>query len=165
MIKTPLIPVLVAAVALSGCATLPMKPSKTTMTRTYSDSRATVWRRILTASSRESMFIRQADDASGIVLADWEKPPSNQTYVFEESISTWAWCGSGGLLGHTLSQRAEVSYLVRDEGDGRTTVTVNGRFKVLRAATPMQAPAWVECTSTGMLETKLIESLYYDQPV
>lgn len=162
--KTPIVSLVVAAAAaLSGCATSPMKASNTTYTRTYSDSRATVWRRILTASAREAMFIRRADDASGVIAADWEKPATAQSYIFEESISNWAWCGSGGLLGRTLSQRAEVSYLVRSERDGRTTVTVNGRFQVLRSGLPMQAPQWIECTSTGALEEKLVQTLYYDQ--
>ena len=153
----------VAAAALGGCATSPMKPSNMTYTRTYSDSRTTMWRRILTASAREAMFIRRADEAAGVIATDWEKPTSGQSYIFEESISNWAWCGSGGLLGRTLSQRAEVSYLVRSERDGRTTVIVNGRFQVLRAGLPMQAPQWVECTSTGALEEKLVQTLYYDQ--
>jgi len=165
MMKAPVLSLIAAAVALSGCSTMPVQPSAKTYTRTYSNSRASIWRRILTESAREAMFVRRADTASGVVDADWQQLPSNQTYIFEETISNWAWCGSAGVLGRTLSQRAEVSYLVRDERDGRTTVTVNGRFSVLRSATPLQAPQWVACTSTGALEEKLIQNLYYDQAV
>jgi len=142
-----------------------VQPTSKVYTRTYSDSRASIWRRILAESARDAVFIRRADAESGVISADWQQLPSNQSYMFEETISNWAWCGSAGLLGRTLSQRAEVSYLVRSERDGRTTVTVNGRFRVLRAAMPMQAPQWVECTSTGALEEQLIQNLYYEQPV
>lgn len=164
MLKTPLISILAAAALLSGCASLPPgQPGKTDQ-RTYADSRASIWQRILLTSANRSMFIRQADTANGLIVTDREFVPAGSE-LLENSISNWAWCGSGGLLGRTLSQRVELNYLVREERDGRTTVTVNGRFRELRVDIPTHPPQWVECTSTGALERQLLEAFYYDHPV
>lgn len=165
MLKTTLIPVAVAAVLLSGCATLPGRQAAMPETRTYPDSQALIWQRILATSARKSMSIRQADMASGVISTDHEFSTEGSVELLQNSISNWAWCGSGGLLGHTLSQRVELDYNVRKDKDGDTVVTLNGRFRELRIDAPRRPPQWVECQSTGTLERQMLEAIYYDHPV
>jgi hypothetical protein len=163
MFKVPIVSSLAAALVLGGCATLPAGTSQGAQTRTYPDSRASIWGRILAASARRSLFVRQADDANGVISVDRVIAPEAGD-LFDDSISNWADCGSLGLTGHAVRQEVALNYVVRQEKDGRTTVTLNGRFRELRALYPSQPPHWVECKSTGVLERGMLEALYYDHP-
>jgi hypothetical protein len=162
MLKACILPVLAAAL-LGGCATLPAGTAQGADSRTYPDSRALIWQRILATSARNSMFVRQADAANGIIAVDREMAPQSGD-LFTAAISTWADCGSRSLVGRALRQDVALDYLVRAERDGRTTVTINGRFRELRANYPTQQPQWVECKSTGVLERSMLEAIYYDHP-
>jgi hypothetical protein len=161
MPKKALLPLAAVAVVLSGCATLPTGAPATALSRTYSDSRSSIWQRILLASASRSMFVRQADPVNGLIVVDREFAPSPQSKLSEDMISNWAWCGSGGVFALAVNQRIEINYMVRAERDGRTTVTLNSRFRELRADDPRKPPQWVECNSTGVLERDIIQSLYY----
>jgi len=163
MRKVPVLPLLAAAL-LGGCATLPSGASQGGDSRTYSDSRASIWQRILATSAGHAMFVRQADAANGIIAVDREIAP-DALGLFEASIANWADCGTRSVLGRAVRQEVALNYLVRQERDGRTTVTLNGRFRELRANYPTQSPQWVECKSTGVLERRMLEAIYYDQPV
>ena len=160
MLKTPLIPALAAAVLLSGCASVLPAPPEMTATRTYPDSRDAVWRRILSASARKAMFVRQADLANGVISVD-RVIDSPQVDVFQDTILDWAECPRG-LLHRTVSQRVELNYVVRQERNGTTTVTLNGRFGENRVGIPSKQAEWVSCASTGRLEKDLLDSFYYD---
>jgi hypothetical protein len=161
MLKTSLLPVIAASLLLGGCATLfPERPQEA-VTRTYPYSRDAVWRRILATSARNSLFIRQADPVSGVITVDREIASPNVD-MFTDSIFDWAACPQAGPIERTLSQHIEINYLVRQERDGTTTVTVNDRFGEQRRNIPMQREKWVNCTSTGLLERNLLDSLYYD---
>jgi hypothetical protein len=142
---------------LSGCATLSPQPTvAAASTRTYADSKDTVWRRILSTSAKKSMFIRQADTANGLITADQEIDTSGGNTIFN-----WAECSWDGVYNRSLSQRVEVHYVVRQEPNGTTTVTLKGQFRALREA-PLQKARWVTCASTGVLERDLLEAIYYD---
>lgn len=163
MLKAPVL-LLLAAALLSGCATLPAGTAQGADSRTYSDSRDSIWRRILVTSARNSMFVRQADAANGVIAADREMAPES-IELFDAWIAHWADCGSRGVLGRALRQEVSLNYVVREEHDGRTTVTLNGRFRELRATYPTQPPQWVECKSSGYLEREMLEAIYYDRPL
>jgi hypothetical protein len=148
-----------AAVLLSGCAAMAPTPSDeaaVATTRTYPDSRDTVWQRILSASAKNSMFIRQADTANGVITVDREIVPPDGNTIF-----SWAECSWDGVFTRSLSQHVMVSYLVRQAPNGSTNVTVNTQFKALREI-PLKKAQWVSCASTGVLERKLLDSIYYD---
>ncbi len=161
MRKPPLLPLLAASLLLSGCATLFPKPTEVSVSRTYPDSREAVWQRILSSSARNSMFIRQADRADGVITVDREIASPNVD-IFSDTIFDWAQCPRGGVVERTLSQRVEINYLVRQERDGTTTVTMNHRFGENRRNIPLHREHWVNCASTGLLERHLLDSLYYD---
>jgi len=163
MPKAPVLP-LVAALLLSGCASLPAGTAQGSDQRTYSDSRTSIWQRILATSASNSMFVRQADTANGIIAVDREIAPESLE-LFDAWIAHWADCGSRGVLGRALRQEVALNYVVREERDGRTTVTLNGRFRELRARYPAQQPQWVECKSSGALEREMLEAIYYDRPL
>jgi hypothetical protein len=137
--------------------------SESAASRTYPDSRASIWERILATSARSSMFVRQADAANGIIAVDRNIAPEGGD--LEASISNWADCGVRSVLGRVIRQEVALNYLVRQERDGRTSVTLNGRFRELRATFPSQPPQWVECKSTGVLERDMLEAIYYDRPI
>jgi len=165
MLTRPVLPVLAAAaIILSGCATLPTGAAEGSASRTYSDSRASIWQRVLSSSARNSMFVRQADMENGLVAVDREIVPSEPVQLFEDSIFSWADCGSRGLTGRVVRQRVQLNYVIRPEADGRTTVTLNARFQELRNSTPAKKPEWIDCKSTGMLERDMLEAIYYDHP-
>jgi uncharacterized protein YceK len=166
MLKTALFAAVSAALLLSGCATVASRPAaERADARTYPDSRAAIWQRILSASADNSMFIRQVDLANGVITVDRDITAVGGELFDESTIFSWAECGRGSMLGHALSQRVEINYLVREEPNGPTTVTINSRFRELRSNIRSHAPEWVTCTSTGVLERKLLDSFYYAHPV
>lgn len=166
MLKTALLATVSAALLLSGCATVASGPvAQRAEARTYPDSRAAIWQRILSASADNSMFIRQADLANGLITVDRDITPTGGELFDESTIFSWAECGRGSMLSHALSQHVEINYLVREEPNGPTTVTINGRFRELRTDIRSHEPQWVTCTSTGVLERKLLDSFYYSHPV
>jgi hypothetical protein len=157
MLKAPLPSVLIASLLLAGCASVP--PERTEVaaaSRTYPDGRYAVWQRILATSARNSMFIRQADSANGVLMVRREIVSPNAE--IGDAILDWAECPRSGLVERTVSQRVEISYAVRQERDGTTTVTLNDRFGEHRR-NPLQQEKWVSCTSTGVLERRLLDSL------
>jgi hypothetical protein len=166
MLKTSLPSVLCAAVLLSGCATVASGPAaERADARTYPDSRAAIWQRILSASAGNSLFIRQADVASGVITVDRDVTPAGGAIFGESAIFSWAECGRASVLDRTVSQKIEINYLVREQSNGPTTVTINSRFRELRTNITSHQQYWVTCTSTGGLERKLLDSLYYAHPV
>jgi hypothetical protein len=165
MLKTSLLSVAAAAVLLSGCVTAPVGGTERSDARTYADGRAAIWQRILTASAGNSMFIRQADLANGVITVDRDITPIGGELFDQSTIFSWAECGRGGVMGHAVSQHVEINYLVHEEPNGPTTVTINGRFRELRTNIRSRRQEWVTCTSTGVLERKLLDSFYYAHPV
>lgn len=163
MSKTHILCGVAAVFLLSGCATRPVGQAQGADSRTYPDSRASIWQRILATSARNSMFVRQADAANGIIAVDRDIAPQGGD-LFDASISSWADCGARGVLGRVVRQEIALNYLVRQEQDGRTTVTLNGRFRELRVIIPSLPAEWVECKSTGVLERDMLEAFYYDRP-
>lgn len=160
MHKSLLLSLAAGAILLAGCATIDPPPSETAWSRTYPDSKDAIWRRILSYSAGRSMFIRQADAANGIITVDREVTDP-QSAVLADTIFDWAMCPSN-MLNRTLSQRIEINYVVRQERDGRTTVTLNGRFGESRMNVIRHKPEWVACSSTGVLERSLLDSFYYE---
>ena len=160
MHKSPLLSLLAGAILLSGCATLDPPRSETAVSRTYPDSRDAIWRRILSYSAGRSMFIRQADAANGVITVDREIIDP-QVDGFADSIFGWAQCPSS-MLNRTVSQRVEINYVVKSERDGRTTVTMNGRFAENRMNVVQHKQEWVNCSSTFVLERSLLDSFYYE---
>jgi hypothetical protein len=156
VLKTPLIACLAATVLVGGCATVKPDPSEFGNSRTYPDTREAVWRRILGGSARNAMFVTHADNQNGLISVEREIVSPQGGTVFD-----WADCGWGGVFEHTLSQRVELNYLVRNEQKG-TSVTLNGKFKELRINIANRNAHWVTCSSTGVLEQELLESFYYD---
>ena len=77
---------------------------------------------------------------------------------------SWADCGARSVLGYATRQEVLLNYVVHQEADGRTTVTLNGRFRELRTILPSRPAEWVECKSTGVLERSMLEAIYYDRP-
>jgi hypothetical protein len=151
--------VLMTAVFLSGCATLSPQSSDGAFTRSYAYSQASVWRRIISTSAQKSMFVRQADASNGLIMADRDIIGPGSVL----SISTiYSWADCGWSVGSPLSQHVEVNYLVRAKANGVTTVTLNARFQERRMM--LGRPKMVECSSTGVLERELLDSLYYDHP-
>lgn len=165
MLKTSLLAVASAALLLSGCATVAPRPAaERADARTYPDSRAAIWQRILSASAGNSMFIRQADAANGVITVDRDVTPDGGQIFDESTIFAWAECGRGSMLERPVTQKIELNYLVRTEPNGPTTVTINGRFRELRTNIASHQQQWVTCTSTGVLERKLLDSFYYSNP-
>jgi hypothetical protein len=66
------------------------------------------------------------------------------------------------MINRPLSQRIEINYVVKQERDGRTTVTLNGRFGENRMNLVRHKPEWVNCSSTFVLERSLLDSFYYE---
>lgn len=165
MLKTSLLAVASAALLLSGCATVASRPvTERADARTYPDSRAAIWQRILSASAGNSMFIRQADAANGVITVDRDVTPDGGQIFDESTIFAWAECGRASMLERPVTQKIELNYLVRTEPNGPTTVTINGRFRELRTNIASHQQQWVTCTSTGVLERKLLDSFYYSNP-
>jgi hypothetical protein len=161
MHKSPLLCLLAGAILLSGCATLePPRSSDTAVSRTYPDSRDAIWRRILSYSAGRSMFIRQADAANGVITVDREIVDP-QSDMFADTIFGWAQCPRS-MINRPLSQRIEINYVVKQERDGRTTVTMNGRFGENRMNLIRHKAQWVNCSSTFVLERSLLDSFYYE---
>ena len=164
MHKAPILCSLVAVFSLGGCASLPAGAFQSAEARTYPDSRTSIWQRILTTSARNSMFVRQADAANGVIAVDREIAPDAGS-IYEASIGSWADCGARSVLGYATRQEVLLNYVVHQEADGRTTVTLNGRFRELRTILPSRPAEWVECKSTGVLERDMLEAIYYDRPI
>jgi hypothetical protein len=157
MLKPSIAAVIAVSVLLSGCAMLQPEPREVVdNTRTYAAGRDAMWDRILSTAAENSMIIRRADPANGVITAEREIASPNANSIYD-----WARCGSwDNMMARALSQRIEVTYLVQ-RGAAGTNVTVNGRFQELRLDTPLRKAQWVSCASTGSLERSLLDSLHY----
>lgn len=147
---------LAGALLLAGCATgFATAQAPQADSREYPDRYEVIWRRVLEGSARRSMQVTKADQANGLISAAREiTAPADGGTVFD-----WADCGWNQVVERPLSQRAELTYVLRPQGPG-ARLTVNGRFAELRQNVATRKVHWVECPSTGVLEKEMLESFF-----
>ena len=140
------------AALLAGCATAPPSTYTVANSRTYPSSKDAVFDRVLTISTRNSMYVTASDKRSGVLTFERAiAAPSRMGAVYD-----WADCGMVSLVERPVSQLAELNMVVEPTGAG-TRVTINTHFSELRQDLSHNTRR-VTCTSTGALEHELLES-------
>jgi len=141
-----------AAALLAGCATAPPPTYTVANSRVYPSSREDVFERVLTVSTRNSMYVTASDKRSGVL--SFERAVNAPTRT--GAVYDWADCGLISLIERPVSQLAELNMVVEPAESG-TRVTINTRFSELRQDVS-HSTRRVSCTSTGALEHELLES-------
>jgi len=142
-----------AAGLLAGCATAPPSTYSVANSRVYPSSSEAVFERVLTVSTRNSMYVTASDKRSGVLSFERAiNAPSRTGAVYD-----WADCGLISLIERPVSQMAELNMVIEPAGSGAARVTINTRFTELRQDVSHNTHR-VNCTTTGALEHELLES-------
>jgi len=156
MTRTSLLAAMAATLLLGACTTPAPLSFEVDNARVYPESRDAMWKRVLAYSVRESLRLSTMDPANGLITVerDFPQPTGGGT------IMDWADCGGDGAFERPLSQHVSLTYLVRPHGPG-SSITVSGEYRELRQNVASRKAHWVVCTSTGALERKMLQSLFY----
>jgi len=145
LLALALCPTLIA----SGCATAPVQRDIRTNLVVPTDF-GTVWDASIELLAEYTYPIENMDRDSGFIDTEWINfGPEGEEYMD---------CGGTGLFTYDLQTRSEFNFLIREAGDGRTSVRVNSahaRWRVTIAETGY----WVPCVSTGVLERQVHEQI------
>ena len=143
---------LCGAVMLAGCASAPPSTYAVANSRVYPSGSEVLFQRVLTISTRNSMYVTASDKRSGVLSVERAiNAPSRTGAVYD-----WANCGLVSLIERPVSQLAELNMVVEPDGSG-ARVTINTRFTELREDVSQNTHR-VNCITTGVLERELLES-------
>ncbi|MDJ1632246.1 hypothetical protein [Rhizobium rhizogenes] len=130
--------------ALSSCAT-PPKATVFKNSETFSVTKDQAWEKLLAFFTSNNVQIKTIEKDSGVIYA--ERSGVDATY---------ADCGQGGLA-VDVSRSGTLNVFVREVSAGKTQVTVNTDFKIMRQFDGQ--PIIGECKSTGSLERGILSGL------
>jgi hypothetical protein len=143
---------LAAAALLNGCATAPPQTYAVANSRVYPSAKDAVFERVLTVSTRNSMYVTASDKRTGVLTVERAiNAPARTGAVYD-----WADCGLISLIERPVTQLAELNMVVEPAGAG-SRVTINTQFSELREDVARNTHR-VNCTTTGALERQLLES-------
>lgn len=128
---------------LAACATAPQQTAFAN-SRFYDMPFDEAWEGVISFFTANGIQIRTIEKASGLIYA-------------EQALSdpAFADCGSGGLA-IDIENLTSFNIFVREDG-GRTSVTVNADFKIIREFDRRRIT--VQCLSTGTLERLILDSI------
>ena len=143
----------ICVVTLVGCATAPPTTYDVVNSRVYPWGKEEVFGRLVDVAARNAMFVTASDRRYGVHNVERSiVSPSRSGAVYN-----WADCGLVSLTERPTTQFVELSMVVEPAKAG-SRVTINSRFSEVRQDLTNRTRR-LNCTSTGVLERELLESM------
>ena len=148
---------IVAAIGLFGCST-PAQLFEVNNTRSFAAPKEVVWDRLIRYFATNNIQIKTLEKASGVIYAEREMSGAATSWWERGKVGDMADCGKDfGSIPE--SQTIQLNVYVRELGPAQSQATVTVTFKELYNQRVGFGGAPKACNSTGVLETKVLDTL------
>ena len=143
-----MIPILILALCLLGCAVPATRTDITTSWNTHREFDP-MWANNIQIFGKLSAPIQTLEKDSGIIVTEW--------FALHSSDATSVDCGTPSALSITYETQAKITVIIRDIGESKRQITVQGLYRQRRYYD--RQTFYATCFSDGTIERMIKDGI------